>query len=69
MNGIKHELGGSAAAAAAAAAAATYSSPLLYAPTPSWMGTDAFSGKAPGSHLSPQSKREKIKRQRAAFTV
>ncbi|CAF1022693.1 unnamed protein product [Adineta steineri] len=40
MNGIKHELVGSASAAAAAAAA--YQNPLLYAPTPSWMGSENF---------------------------
>ena len=44
MNGIKHELVGSASAAAAAAAAA-YQNPLLYASTPSWMGTENFPGK------------------------
>lgn len=43
MNGIKHELVGSAAAAAAAAAA--YPNPLLYGPTPSWMTADNFPGK------------------------
>ena len=43
MNGIKHEIVGSASAAAAAAAA--YPTPLLYTPTPSWMGPDNFSGK------------------------
>ncbi|UJR26837.1 hypothetical protein I4U23_008149 [Adineta vaga] len=42
MNGIKHELVGSASAAAAAAATA-YPNSLLYAPTPSWMGPDNFS--------------------------
>ncbi|CAF1578160.1 unnamed protein product [Adineta ricciae] len=41
MNGIKHELVGSASAAAAAAA--VYPTPLLYTPTPSWMGPDNFS--------------------------
>jgi len=40
MNGIKHELVGTAAAAAAA-----YQNPLLYAPTPSWMGSENFPGK------------------------
>ncbi|CAF4967471.1 unnamed protein product, partial [Rotaria socialis] len=40
MNGMKHDLVGSASAAAAAAAA--YQSPLLYGPTPSWMGTENF---------------------------
>ncbi|CAF4592709.1 unnamed protein product [Rotaria sp. Silwood1] len=40
MNGIKHDLVGTASAAAAAAAA--YQNPLLYAPTPSWMGTENF---------------------------
>jgi hypothetical protein len=44
MNGIKHELVGSASAAAAAAAA--YQNPLLYTPTPSWMGSENFPGKA-----------------------
>jgi len=43
MNGIKHELGGSTSAAAAAAAA--YQNPLLYTPTPSWMGTENFPGR------------------------
>lgn len=43
MNGMKHDLVGSASAAAAAAAA--YQNPLLYAPTPSWMGTENFPGK------------------------
>ncbi len=43
MNGIKHELSGSTSAAAAAAAA--YQNPLLYTPTPSWMGTENFPGK------------------------
>ncbi len=42
MNGMKHELVGSASAAAAAAA---YQNPLLYAPTPSWMGSENFPGK------------------------
>ncbi|CAF5148407.1 unnamed protein product, partial [Rotaria socialis] len=31
-------------ASAAAAAAAAYQSPLLYGPTPSWMGTENFPG-------------------------
>jgi hypothetical protein len=44
MNGIKHELVGTASAAAAAAAA--YQNPLLYTPTPSWMGSENFPGKA-----------------------
>lgn len=39
MNGIKHELVGSASAAAAAAA---YPNSLLYGPTPSWMGSETF---------------------------
>jgi len=39
MNGIKHELVGTAASAAA------YQNPLLYAPTPSWMGSESFPGK------------------------
>lgn len=43
MNGMKHDLVGSASAAAAAAAA--YQNPLLYGPTPSWMGTENFPGK------------------------
>jgi hypothetical protein len=43
MNGIKHELAGTASAAAAAAAA--YQNPLLYGPTPSWMGSENFPGK------------------------
>ncbi len=43
MNGLKHELSGSTSAAAAAAAA--YQNPLLYTPTPSWMGTENFPGK------------------------
>jgi len=42
MNGIKHELVGSTSAAAAAA---SYPNALLYGPTPSWMGSDTFSGK------------------------
>ena len=42
MNGIKHELVGTASAAAAAAAA--YPNPLLYTPTPSWMGSENFPG-------------------------
>ncbi len=42
MNGIKHELVGTASAAAAAAAA--YQNPLLYTPTPSWMGSENFPG-------------------------
>lgn len=44
MNGIKHELVGTTSAAAAAAAAA-YQNPLLYTPTPSWMGSENFPGK------------------------
>ncbi|CAF0875914.1 unnamed protein product [Rotaria sordida] len=40
MNGIKHDLVGTASTAAAAAAA--YQNPLLYAPTPSWMGAENF---------------------------
>ena len=42
MNGIKHELNGSAAAAAVAAAA--YPNPLLYGPPPSWMTGENFPG-------------------------
>ncbi len=44
MNGIKHELVGTTSAAAAAAAA--YQNPLLYTPTPSWMGSENFPGKS-----------------------
>lgn len=44
MNGIKHELVGTASAAAAAAAA--YQNPLLYASTPSWMGAENFPGRS-----------------------
>ena len=43
MNGIKHDLVGTASAAAAAAAA--YPNSLLYTPAPSWMNTDSFSGR------------------------
>ena len=48
MNGIKHELVGSAAAAAAAAAA--YPNPLLYGPAPSWMTGENFAGTFIAAH-------------------
>ena len=50
MNGIKHELVGSAAAAAAAAA---YQNQLLYTSTPSWMNTENFPGKVRSPSKTP----------------